>query len=179
MSNKYFYKTAILMSSSEVNPFIEEQIEEYNGLTDLEGKPFRQDKKKEISNTQEVSNLQDDVSLFPINTIDGDTITEQNYSRWLKREIKDYVDALVENYEWKHGVSRDNKEHLVNYVLGKGWSEFVNKLNPIKQFLSNGKGNYKKYISKYQDISGKTLKREYRNIANRLINKRIKNDSLF
>lgn len=175
MSNKYFYKIAILMNSAEVNPFLEEQIEEYNGLTDLDGNPFRS---KEI-NQKDISNLKENVSLFPVNTVDGEIITEQSYSKWMRREIKDYINALVENYEWKHGVSHDTKDDLSNYVLGKGWNEFVNKLNPIRHFIAGEEGSYRNYVRKYQDLSGKTLKREYKNIAKRLINKRTRqNDSI-
>lgn len=184
--NKYFYKLALLMSewpSSEKQQFLnnispcivktadsltaseEDQFEEWTGLTDLEGQPFRK-RRVDVSN---VSQMEPE-GMFPMDTLDGDKVSEKGFRRWVRREMKDYINALIENYEWKHGIDGDG---LMDYVSRKGWVDFVNKFNPLKLLVNTNK-SVKDLSNEFENQTGRTLKREYMNAAKRLVNKKKK-----
>lgn len=187
-SDKYFYKLALLISDwenseinnlfNEISPSIvskassinEDQIEEWSGLTDLDGKPFNRNRKIEI---EDVSSNPEKESMFPLDTMDGDKISEKGFRRWVRREMKDYINALIENYEWKYGVGEDNS--IYDYVSRKGWVDFVNKFNPLRFIVVDLGNNVKKLSNEFEKQTGRSLKKEYMNSVKRLVNKKKKN----
>ena len=190
---KYFYKLAFLLSefgelekksilncvftkftkTAQLDPLEEDYLEEWNGITDLNGNPF---KKKNRMNSTQVSKIPETGydNTFPLSTLDGESINEKNFRRWVKREMKEYINAMIENYEWKHGI--DDPEQITSYVSQKGWVDFVNKFNPLKFMLVNT-GNLKNLSKEYEKRTGKSLKKEYMQLSRRLLNKRKKNFS--
>lgn len=192
---KYFYKLAFLLSefgelekksilncvftnftkTAQLDPLEEDYLEEWNGITDLNGNPFERKKKNRFNSTQisRDPNANYD-NTFPLSTLDGESITEKNFRRWVKKEMKEYINAMIENYEWKHGI--DDPDQIASYVSQKGWVDFVNKFNPLKFMLVNT-GNLKNLSKEYEKRTGKSLKKEYMQLSKRLLNKRRNNFS--
>jgi len=191
-NDKYFYKLGMMISEWDQDtriqfmnnlfpnivhtadvlaPSEEDQFEEWNGLTDLDGKPFKRNRNLSIEDVSRNPAEKEDSSFFPLDTVDGDKISEKGFRRWVRREMKDYINALIENYEWKHGVEGKS---LYDYVSRKGWVDFVNKFNPLR-FLTVDLGqNVKKLSNEFEKQTGRSLKREYINVTKRLVNKKHK-----
>lgn len=178
---KYFYKLAILIDSwnpdlvesmvkqAGMSPKEMDQFEEWNGVTDIHGNPF---KYRSVSTMDSIPD-DDDESMFPIDTFEGEKVTEKNFKSWLKREMKDYVQAMIENYEWRHGA--DNPEEIINYVSRKGWIDFVNKFNPLKFVKKKNTSSVKSLSKEFEKQTGRSLKKDYVNTVKRLVRRHVNN----
>lgn len=180
----YFYKLAILFdkwnektlnkiikTSQRMSPKELDQFEEWGGVMDVHGNPFKNNLDYEQISSEEKPSHQDN-GIFPINTFDGERITEKNFKQWIKREMKDYISAIVENYEWCHDNS--DEDDIFNYVGRKGWVDFVNKFNPLKfvKTDSNKPKSIKDLYKEFEKQNGRSLKKDYLNTVKRVVRKK-------
>lgn len=110
--------------------------------------------------------MPEDSGLFPVETIDGEKLTKNKFQNWVRSDIREYIDSVVEDLRSKGDHS---SEQIYNYVISKGWRRFINGNNPIKLFLSyDDENKYMEYTREFEKQTGKNMKDIYMGYAKKI-----------